>query len=236
LDEIGEVPLNLQAKLLRVLQEKEIERLGSTTKQKINVRIIATTNRNLKDEVEKGNFREDLYYRLNVINIELPPLRKRKEDIMAMTSFFIKKYSEINSKPLKELSQETVNHLLNYDWPGNVRELEHTIERAVILSKEKYITPRDLFLHGITFNDTLSSEQKIQSIAYENNIHEEHDNIKLEAGVTISQMEQELILKTLREVDGNRTKAAELLGITVRTLRNKLNEYREKGIDLTGID
>ncbi|MCB4203868.1 sigma-54 dependent transcriptional regulator [Deferribacterales bacterium Es71-Z0220] len=236
LDEIGEVPLNLQAKLLRVLQEKEIERLGSTTKQKINVRIIATTNRNLKDEVEKGNFREDLYYRLNVINIELPPLRKRKEDIMAMTSFFIKKYSEINSKPLKELSQETVNHLLNYDWPGNVRELEHTIERAVILSKEKYITPRDLFLHGITFNDTLSSEQKIQSITYENNIHEEHDNIKLEAGVTISQMEQELILKTLREVDGNRTKAAELLGITVRTLRNKLNEYREKGIDLTGID
>ncbi|MBZ4672392.1 MAG: two-component, sigma54 specific, transcriptional regulator [Deferribacteraceae bacterium] len=236
LDEIGEVPLNLQAKLLRVLQEKEIERLGSTTKQKINVRIIATTNRNLKDEVEKGNFREDLYYRLNVINIELPPLRKRKEDIMAMSSFFIKKYSEINSKPLKELSQETVNHLLNYDWPGNVRELEHTIERAVILSKEKYITPRDLFLHGITFNDTLSSEQKIQSIAYENNIHEEHDNIKLEAGVTISQMEQELILKTLREVDGNRTKAAELLGITVRTLRNKLNEYREKGIDLTGID
>jgi len=236
LDEIGEVPLNLQAKLLRVLQEKEIERLGSTTKQKINVRIIATTNRNLKDEVEKGNFREDLYYRLNVINIELPPLRKRKEDIMAMSSFFIKKYSEINSKPLKELSQETVNHLLNYDWPGNVRELEHTIERAVILSKEKYITPRDLFLHGITFNDTLSSEQKIQSRAYENNIHEEHDNIKLEAGVTISQMEQELILKTLREVDGNRTKAAELLGITVRTLRNKLNEYREKGIDLTGID
>jgi len=236
LDEIGEVPLNLQAKLLRVLQEKEIERLGSTAKQKINVRIIATTNRNLKVEVEKGNFREDLYYRLNVINIELPPLRKRKEDILAMTSFFIKKYCEINSKPLKELSQDTVNHLLNYDWPGNVRELEHTIERAVILSKEKYITPRDLFLHGITFNDSPTNEHIAPSTPKEINLNKNPDNIKLEAGVTISQMEQDLILKTLREVDGNRTRAAELLGITVRTLRNKLNEYREKGIDLTGID
>ncbi|UOD35876.1 hypothetical protein DSN97_05515 [Deferribacteraceae bacterium V6Fe1] len=148
----------------------------------------------------------------------------------------MKKYSEINSKPLKELSQDTVNHLLNYDWPGNVRELEHTIERAVILSKEKYITPRDLFLHGITFNDTPPNGQITPATSYEINITKEHDNIKLEAGLTISQMEQELILKTLREVDGNRTKAAELLGITVRTLRNKLNEYREKGVDLTGID
>lgn len=236
LDEIGEVPLNLQAKLLRVLQEKEIERLGSTAKQKINVRIIATTNRNLKEEVEKGNFREDLYYRLNVINIELPPLRKRKEDIQAMASFFVKKYSEINSKPIKELSPDTINYLLNYDWPGNVRELEHTIERAVILSKGKYITPRDLFLHGITFNDTSTNEQIAPSKSQEGNINKEHHNIKLEAGITISQMEQDLILKTLREVNGNRTKAAELLGITVRTLRNKLNEYREKGVDLTGID
>jgi two-component system response regulator FlrC len=236
LDEIGEVPLNLQAKLLRVLQEKEIERLGSTTKQKINVRIIATTNRNLKTEVEKGNFREDLYYRLNVINIELPPLRKRKEDILPMANFFVQKYSKINGKPPKNISDETINHLINYDWPGNVRELEHTIERAVILAKGKDITPKDLFLHGITFSNDMENLKMTQHLSPDEDKAESSSHFKVDTGMTISQMEQELILKTLREVGGNRTKAAEILGITVRTLRNKLNEYREKGIDLEGID
>ncbi|MDK2791473.1 MAG: two-component system, NtrC family, response regulator AtoC [Deferribacteres bacterium] len=236
LDEIGEVPLNLQAKLLRVLQEKEIERLGSTTKQKVNVRIIATTNRNLKTEVEKGNFREDLYYRLNVINIELPPLRKRKEDILPMANFFVQKYSKINGKPLKNISDETINHLINYDWPGNVRELEHTIERAVILAKGKDITPKDLFLHGITFSNDMENLKMTQHLSPDEDKAESSSHFKVDTGMTISQMEQELILKTLREVGGNRTKAAEILGITVRTLRNKLNEYREKGIDLEGID
>ncbi|MBC7196024.1 MAG: sigma-54-dependent Fis family transcriptional regulator, partial [Deferribacterales bacterium] len=161
LDEIGEVPLNLQAKLLRVLQEKEIERLGGTVKQKVNVRIIATTNRDLKDEVKKGTFREDLFYRLNVINIELPPLRKRKEDILSIANFFVRKYAEINHKPVKEFSKETESALLSYSWPGNVRELEHTIERAVILSKDKVITPKDLFLHGITYdNRYLEAEEE----------------------------------------------------------------------------
>lgn len=242
LDEIGEVPLNLQAKLLRVLQEKEIERLGGTVKQKVNVRIIATTNRDLKDEVKKGTFREDLFYRLNVINIELPPLRKRKEDILSIANFFVRKYAEINHKPVKEFSKETESALLSYSWPGNVRELEHTIERAVILSKDKVITPKDLFLHGITYdNRYLEAEKEDFSFDEDENINsneekgEESSPLNITTGMTISKMEQELILKTLKEVNGNRTKAAEMLGITVRTLRNKLQEYKSKGVDLSDI-
>jgi two-component system response regulator FlrC len=242
LDEIGEVPLNLQAKLLRVLQEKEIERLGGTVKQKVNVRIIATTNRDLKDEVKKGTFREDLFYRLNVINIELPPLRKRKEDILSIANFFVRKYAEINHKPVKEFSKETESALLSYSWPGNVRELEHTIERAVILSKDKVITPKDLFLHGITYdNRYLEAEKEDFSFDEDENIKSDEENgeesspLNITTGMTISKMEQELILKTLKEVNGNRTKAAEMLGITVRTLRNKLQEYKSKGVDLSDI-
>lgn len=242
LDEIGEVPLNLQAKLLRVLQEKEIERLGGTVKQKVNVRIIATTNRDLKDEVKKGTFREDLFYRLNVINIELPPLRKRKEDILSIANFFVRKYAEINHKPVKEFSKETEKALLSYSWPGNVRELEHTIERAVILSKDKMITPKDLFLHGITYdNRYLEAEKEDFSFDEDENIKSDEEKgeksspLNITTGMTISKMEQELILKTLKEVNGNRTKAAEMLGITVRTLRNKLQEYKSKGVDLSDI-
>lgn len=242
LDEIGEVPLNLQAKLLRVLQEKEIERLGGTVKQKVNVRIIATTNRDLKDEVKKGTFREDLFYRLNVINIELPPLRKRKEDILSIANFFVRKYAEINHKPVKEFSKETESALLSYSWPGNVRELEHTIERAVILSKDKVITPKDLFLHGITYdNRYLETEKEDFSFDEDENINSNEEKevesspLNITTGMTISKMEQELILKTLKEVNGNRTKAAEMLGITVRTLRNKLQEYKSKGVDLSDI-
>lgn len=242
LDEIGEVPLNLQAKLLRVLQEKEIERLGGTVKQKVNVRIIATTNRDLKDEVKKGTFREDLFYRLNVINIELPPLRKRKEDILSIANFFVRKYAEINHKPVKEFSKETESALLSYSWPGNVRELEHTIERAVILSKDKVITPKDLFLHGITYdNRYLEAEKDDFSFDEDENINSNEEKevksspLNITTGMTISKMEQELILKTLKEVNGNRTKAAEMLGITVRTLRNKLQEYKSKGVDLSDI-
>jgi len=233
LDEIGEIPINLQAKLLRVLQEKEIDRLGGTKKQKVNVRIIATTNKNLKEEVESGNFREDLFYRLNVISIELPPLRKRKEDIEMLADFFIKKYSDINNKPVKNLSKEASDVLKNYEWPGNVRELEHTIERAVILSKTHEITSRDLFIHGITFRDTeerfLSSTGENIQDSYKEESLTDSDLLK---GRTIAEVEKELILNTLKQTNGNRTKAAEILGITSRTLRNKLNEYKENGIDI----
>lgn len=236
LDEIGEIPINLQAKLLRVLQEKEIERLGGTKKQKVDVRIIATTNRNLREEIKNGNFREDLFYRLNVINIEIPPLRERKEDIEPLSLFFIDKYCQINKKPKKKLTKDALELLLNYDWPGNVRELEHTIERAVILSKDEFITPLNLFIHGISinsYNEYISNKNKIQAteiVTPEEPTTEK--NIQISAGMTIAEMERELILNTLKETKGNRTKAAEILGITVRTLRNKLHEYREQGIQV----
>jgi two-component system response regulator FlrC len=235
LDEIGEIPINLQAKLLRVLQEKEIERLGGTKKQKVDVRIIATTNRNLREEVKNGNFREDLFYRLNVINIEIPPLRERKEDIEPLTLFFIDKYCNINKKPQKKLTKDALDLLKSYDWPGNVRELEHTIERAVILSKDQFITPLNLFIHGISinsYNEYLTNRDKSENYELVSEADEVSKPVKISAGMTIADMERELILNTLKETKGNRTKAAEILGITVRTLRNKLHEYRDQGINV----
>ncbi len=238
LDELGEIPLHLQAKLLRVLQEKEIERLGGTKPVRINVRILATTNRDLKKEVDAGNFREDLFYRLNVISIELPPLRERKDDIMELASFFTEKYCQINGKNLCRLGQDAENALLKYDWPGNVRELEHTIERAVVLCRDDVINEKNLFLHGITINQFLLDKDEIQAASSDDDSGqteaEEQKHSSQSLSGTIADMERELILSTLKQTDGNRTRAAELLGITVRTLRNKLNEYREQGIDITG--
>jgi two-component system response regulator FlrC len=231
LDEIGEIPLNLQAKLLRVLQEKEIEKIGSIKVQKVDVRIIATTNRDLKKEVEKGNFREDLYYRLNVITLEIPSLKDRIDDIDVLADFFVEKYCKINKKPKKKLTKEAVIALKEYDWPGNVRELEHTLERAVVLSKQNEITAKDLFIHGITIND-LTIDLEINSPSYNDSSEENFSLSKSDVGKTISEVEKNLILNTLKEVGGNRTKAAEILGITVRTLRNKLNEYKSKGINI----
>ena len=236
LDEIGEIPIHLQAKLLRVLQEKEVERLGALKPSKINTRVLATTNRDLKAMSEEGTFREDLYYRLNVISMELPPLRDRKEDVADLSAFFIKKYSEINKKPVKPLSEDALKALQSYEWPGNVRELEHTIERAVVLSKTAEITSKDLFLHGITiagFKSKPESEAVLEEkepVKKQSEVND--DGMGSAVGRTIADVEQELILKTLQDVAGNRTKAAEILGITVRTLRNKLNEYRDMGIDV----
>lgn len=239
LDEIGEVPIHLQAKLLRVLQEREVERLGSVRPEKINVRILATTNRELKKEVAAGNFREDLFYRLNVIAIELPPLRERREDVRELAEFFMTKYAEINRKGSCSLGEKALQALIDYEWPGNVRELEHTIERAVVLCRDKVISERDLFLHGITIKQFLleSDFQKDVPVQQAEVCVENASGAEVcrpapavpSVGVTIAEMERELILKTLDEVGGNRTKAADLLGITVRTLRNKLNEYRDSG-------
>ncbi|QAR32493.1 sigma-54-dependent Fis family transcriptional regulator [Geovibrio thiophilus] len=239
LDEIGEVPIHLQAKLLRVLQEREVERLGSIRPEKINVRILATTNRDLKKEVASGNFREDLFYRLNVIAIELPPLRERREDVRELAEFFMLKYAEINRKGSCSLGEKALQALIDYDWPGNVRELEHTVERAVVLCRDKVISERDLFLHGITIKQfLLESDFQKELPAQQATVCTETASGEevcrtvpsvTTVGVTIAEMERELILKTLEEVGGNRTKAADLLGITVRTLRNKLNEYRESG-------
>ena len=206
LDEISEIPPNLQAKLLRVLQEKEFERIGSGQTIKTDVRVIATSNRDLKEEVANGNFRNDLYYRLNVIPIDIPPLRQRKDDIPVLSEFFLNKYGQKIGVPPKSLGDKTTEIFMEYTWPGNVRELENVIERAMVISRNQELKPSD-------FPAEISSG--IQTISGKG----------LEVGTTIGNAEKMLILKTLKAHGGNKTKAAEVLGISSRTLRNKLQEY-----------
>ncbi|GAB4242925.1 MAG: sigma-54 dependent transcriptional regulator [Acidobacteriota bacterium] len=205
LDEVGEMDLRLQAKLLRVLQEGEIDPVGALQPKAVDVRVIATTNRQLKDLVAAGEFREDLYFRLNVIPLTIPPLRERKDDIPLLVQHFCQKYGDPNAP--RRFADETIALLQKYDWPGNVRELENVARRALVLSRNPVITPADLFLD-------LGDPQKAPT---------------LRAGVSLREVERELIRITLRETGGNRTKAAEMLGISLRTLRNKLAEYRREG-------
>ncbi len=206
LDEISEIPPSLQAKLLRVLQEKEFERIGSGQSIKTNVRVIATSNRDLKDEIANGNFRDDLYYRLNVIPIDLPPLRQRQEDIPLLCEYFLSKYGQKMGIPAKTLTEKTLEMLLAYSWPGNVRELENVIERATVISRNQELRPSD-------FPPEVASGVS--------------EVIKggLDVGLSIDNAEKMLILKTLKAHGGNKSKAAEVLGISTRTLRNKLQEY-----------
>jgi DNA-binding NtrC family response regulator len=207
LDEISEMTMPLQAKLLRVLQEREIDRIGGNKPIPIDVRIIAISNIDLKNAVKEGAFRQDLFYRLNVIPLTLPPLRKRKGDIPLLANHFLKKFSADNGKEMKRISEQTVSLLQKYDWKGNVRELENTIERAVLLGSGEVLLPKHLFLE--------KSEGSGQH------------PIPLKAGLSLREMEKQLIFKTLKEVNDNRTRAAKLLGISIRTLRNKLREYKE---------
>ncbi len=216
LDEISEISLNLQAKLLRVLQEKEFERVGGSQTIKVDVRVIATTNRDLLKEIANNNFREDLYYRLNVFPIKMPPLRERKEDIPALVNHFIEKFSLENGVPIRKIHKDALEKLMNYDWPGNVRELENTIERATIISKSDIITPDDIIIEE---NIPVNKEFDLQTFmnTYFGN-------------KTIAEIEKDAIFVTLRKCGNNKTKAAEKLGISIRTLRNKLNEYRDAGL------
>ena len=206
LDEISEISFGLQAKLLRVLQEREFERVGSGEPIQVDVRIVSTSNQNIPELIKKGKFRGDLFYRLNVIPIHLPPLRERKEDIPLLAEHFLRLYNKENKRSVENISEETHQLFLNYDWPGNVRELENYIERALILAKGKTLTvaefPRELVLR-------------------ETKTHGEN----IEVGCSIHEAEKKLILKTLDFQGGNRTKAADVLGISTRTLRNKLQEY-----------
>jgi two-component system response regulator HydG len=209
LDEVGEMSVTTQTKLLRVLQEKEFEPLGSTRTVKVDVRVIAASNKDLDREAKEGRFREDLFYRLNVVPISLPPLRDRKEDIPALATHFFAIYRDKNRKQLNDISGKAMDLLMRYDWPGNIRELENCIERAVILARGEVIVPADLppIIQALSIGD-----REIQGL-------------ELPSGMSLQEVEKALILKTLEDTGGNRTRAAEILGINRRTLQNKLKEY-----------
>lgn len=209
LDEIGDIPMNLQVKLLRVLQEHKIERLGSNDSIDVDVRVIAATHQNLEQKIKDGTFREDLFYRLNVISIHIPPLRERKEDIMPLIEHFIKKYAQENDKPNLEISKEAVDYLMKYNYPGNVRELENIIERAVVLSRQNIITVNDLpsNVKGFkTETDPIFDEEKTLT-------------------EQVEALEKKLIYDALTKANGNQSLAGRMLGITERNLRYKMQKY-----------
>lgn len=209
LDEVTEMDYQLQSKLLRVLQEREIDRIGGINPVPVDVRFLATTNRDIEKQIKDGKFREDLHYRLNVIPLHLAPLRERKEDIPLLAKHFVEKYCELDNRSVKGLTDEAIATLMQMPWKGNVRELENIIERAVLMCKEDLISNKDLFL---TEKDR-QPNFVTQTIA---------------PTVSLREIEKSVILNTLDHTDGNRTHAAEILGISVRTLRNKMNEYRKK--------
>src|SRR5512147_1563710 len=210
LDEIGELTSGMQVKLLRVLQERAFERVGGNQTIKTDVRVIAATNRDIEKALGNGTFREDMYYRLNVVTIVIPPLRERKEDVPGLVDFFIKKYRGENKKDITGLSAEARDLLVRYNYPGNVRELENIVERAVVLSKHGVITAADLPLHL----RTASNEGKLPSTKPAGSLRE-----------TLDTVERGLILDALKEAGGVQTRAAEMLGISERVLRYKLKKY-----------
>jgi len=217
LDEISEMDPRLQAKLLRAIQEREIDRIGGKTPIKVSARIVATSNRNLADEAAKGNFREDLYFRLNVINLALPALRERPLDIIHLAEHFVKKYAKANDVKALPLAQSAKDMLIAYAWPGNVRELENTLHRAVLLASGSEIGPEAILLS--------SRSGAVESDAASRNSAEAGNMV----GRTVAEVERDLIIDTLQHCLGNRTHAATILGISIRTLRNKLKQYNEQG-------
>jgi two-component system response regulator HydG len=208
LDEIAEMAPATQAKILRVLQEREFELLGSSQTTKVNTRIITATNRKLEEEIQAGRFREDLYYRLNVVTVEVPPIRRRREDIPLLAHFFLKQYAEKNHRLIKGFTPRATDLLMRYDWPGNVRELENIIERAVIMARGEVITPLEFP------NDLQELDEDLKA-----------SHIDLSPGRSLKEVEKDMILRTLEETGGNRTHAAKILGISRRTLQLKLKEY-----------
>jgi two-component system NtrC family response regulator len=212
LDEVGDIPQSIQVKLLRVLQEHQFERVGGTEKIEVNVRIIAATNKDLEGEIKVGSFREDLYYRLNVVSVKIPPLRERKEDIIPLTENFIEKFCKENDKEVLGVSKEVVDILMKYNYPGNVRELENIIERAVVLTRGKVITLSDLPMNIKGFKE----EKTIPELG------------EMTLTEQVEALEKELIYDALQESKGNQTKAGKLLGLTERNLRYKLKKYNIK--------
>ncbi len=243
LDEISEIPLTLQAKLLRVLQEQEFERVGSSKPVKINVRILATSNRNMEEAIQKKLFRKDLFFRLNVVPFKIPPLRERKADILPLAAYFLDKFTKKYKKEPKTFSLPAQKKLLDYPWPGNVRELSNILERVVVLDLSQNVSPEELYLDKVSgasssssaaaaekLKNTLMAKANLPSTAStDKNVKKEPD---LEAGQkkevqnqSLAEMEKKLILKTLQEQNNSRSKTARILGISERTLRYKLKAY-----------
>ncbi|MCR4377439.1 MAG: sigma-54 dependent transcriptional regulator [Rhodospirillales bacterium] len=227
LDEISEMDPRLQAKLLRALQEREIDRIGSNKPVKIDVRILATSNRLMDEEVAKGTFREDLFFRLNVVSLDLPPLKVRPDDIIALARHFAAKYAEANGLPARGLAEDAQEKLLGYPWPGNVRELENTLHRAVLLASGDTIDA-----NAILLGSSRSTHGQSGSVAGAATPDAGERNTAGLVGKTVSEVERELIINTLNHCLGNRTHAATILGISIRTLRNKLKQYNDDGISI----
>jgi DNA-binding NtrC family response regulator len=210
IDEVGEMSLAAQVKLLRVIQEHEFERVGGNKPIKVNVRIVAATNKNLAEQVKIGRFREDLYYRLNVVNIHLPPLRERREDLEPLARHFLQRYVAETGKRISEISPRALSCLLAHDWPGNVRELQNAIERGVVLAKGSVLTPRDL-PQGLQGDDQICLQ-----------LPERGGNLT----DILEDLERQLIVQTLEREQGSQTRAADALGIKRTTLRYKMEKYR----------
>lgn len=245
LDEVSEMHPLLQAKFLRAIQEREITRVGSNEAVKVNVRIIATSNRNLEDSVKKGEFREDLYFRLNVVNLRLPSLRERPSDIIKLAQFFADKYADANGISKKKLGADAVQRIKSSGWRGNIRELENAMHRAILMSIEDEIEgdaihTNDGFAPAATGTAAPSAKAPSpggvsgagKADAETPIIIRNPGAVETLVGRTIADVERDMILNTLDHVLGNRTHAANILGISIRTLRNKLNQYRDEGINI----
>ena len=232
LDEISEMDIALQAKLLRVLQEGEVDRVGGAEPVKVDVRVLATTNRDIEECVKKGDFRQDLFYRLNVIPLRLPPLRERGEDIAVLAEHFVTHFcSTYSLKPLP-FEPQAKEWLVEYHWPGNVRELQNLMERAVLLAGPSgEIRTRHFLLNDEDWMDELEKEDAV-SDTMSHETAPALGNVDDGEVISISEMEKRMIIRGLEKTGGNRTQASELLGISVRTLRNKLNEYKKEGLIL----
>lgn len=221
LDEISEMDVRLQSKLLRVLQERELDRIGSNKSIKVNVRIIATSNRNMEQAVKDGQFREDLYFRLNVINLRIPSLAERPGDILPLAEHFAIKFADANDVPHKKLSDDAVAKLVAYPWPGNVRELENTMHRSILLASGDEIDAAAILLTSQDAADGAPMGSNQDSEAGQHLV-----------GRTVAEVERELIIDTVQHCFGNRTHAATILGISIRTLRNKLKQYGSEGFNV----